>query len=185
MHRRDELVAVAPYYGAEPAFLVERAAYPLLGCKGYGGIHSPPSGADPHLHVPIQTRMREITCVHSHARTHMHMHMHTYTRARTRTHARIHNARAARTQMSTHACKCARAHAGVHVNGYVAADDSGAIGGHWMEGSIKHSIGGIWVATRSARKPTWPSTLFFLVQVYREHADGERRGLGRIRGPAL
>ena len=33
---RDELLAVVPAYGDEPAFLVERAAYPLLGCKGYG-----------------------------------------------------------------------------------------------------------------------------------------------------
>jgi|MDSY01.2.fsa_nt_gb isopentenyldiphosphate isomerase len=33
---RDELVAVVPSYDADPAFLVERAAYPLLGCKGYG-----------------------------------------------------------------------------------------------------------------------------------------------------
>lgn len=33
---RDELVSVAPAFGADPAFLVERAAYPLLGCKGYG-----------------------------------------------------------------------------------------------------------------------------------------------------
>ncbi|KAJ8606928.1 hypothetical protein CTAYLR_008625 [Chrysophaeum taylorii] len=33
---RDELVPVAPAFGAEPAFLVERAAYPLLGAKGYG-----------------------------------------------------------------------------------------------------------------------------------------------------
>ena len=33
---RDELLAVVSPFGAEPAFLVERAAYPLLGCKGYG-----------------------------------------------------------------------------------------------------------------------------------------------------
>ena len=33
---RDELVAVAPAFGREPAFLVERAAYPLFGAKGYG-----------------------------------------------------------------------------------------------------------------------------------------------------
>ena len=33
---RDELVPVVATFDDEPAFLVERAAYPLLGCKGYG-----------------------------------------------------------------------------------------------------------------------------------------------------
>ncbi|KAJ1445731.1 NUDIX hydrolase domain-like protein [Pelagophyceae sp. CCMP2097] len=33
---RGELVPVSSAYGAEAAFVVERACYPLLGCKGYG-----------------------------------------------------------------------------------------------------------------------------------------------------
>lgn len=33
---RDELVAVAPAFGAPPLFCMERAAYPLLGIAGYG-----------------------------------------------------------------------------------------------------------------------------------------------------
>lgn len=33
---RDELVPVSGRFGAEPKFLVERAAYPLLGVAGYG-----------------------------------------------------------------------------------------------------------------------------------------------------
>ena len=38
---RDELVAVVPSFSAEPAFLVERAAYPLLGCKvGNGKVET-------------------------------------------------------------------------------------------------------------------------------------------------
>ena len=33
---RDELLPVVASYAAAPAFRVERAAYPLLGAKGYG-----------------------------------------------------------------------------------------------------------------------------------------------------
>mmetsp|Transcript_14024 Transcript_14024/g.41790 ORF Transcript_14024/g.41790 Transcript_14024/m.41790 type:complete len:316 (-) Transcript_14024:23-970(-) len=58
---RDELLPVTRAYDAAPAFLVERAAYPLLGAKGYG-VHINGfvrDGADVLLWVATRARTKQ------------------------------------------------------------------------------------------------------------------------------
>jgi len=55
---RDELVPVASGFGREPKFLVERAAYPLLGAKGYG-VHVNGYTADGELWVAKRSTTKQ------------------------------------------------------------------------------------------------------------------------------